>query len=261
MASTEAIGEGLTFEKVWAAIQATNEQLRIVNEGIRATGEQMKETDERMRETDERMKENAERMRETDERMRETDERMKETAERMKETDERIKATDAQIKATDAQIKATGEQMKDTDRRLGGLTNRFGEMLEYMIVPKLEEKFKELGFTFEKTHRNSKIRDREHGIFAEIDAFLENGDRVMVVEIKNKPNVDDINDHVERMEKLRSYADFHADKRKYLGAIGGAVFGESEKTYALKKGFYVIEPSGDAFTITEPSGSYYPHEW
>jgi hypothetical protein len=63
------------------------------------------------------------------------------------------------------------------------------------------------------------------------------------------------------MEKLRKYADLHEDKRKYLGALAGVVFGDSEKTYALKKGFYVIEPSGDTFNIMEPTGKYYPHEW
>jgi hypothetical protein len=172
-----------------------------------------------------------------------------------------MKATDEQIKATGEQMKDTDRRMKDTDRRIGKLSNRFGEIVEYMVVPKLEEKFKELGFTFEKTHRNSKIRDQEHGIFTEIDVFLENGDRTMVVEIKAKPNIDDINDHIERMEKLRAYADWHADTRKYLGAIAGAVFSDSEKTYALKKGFYVIEPSGDTFTIIEPKGDYHPHEW
>ena len=51
------------------------------------------------------------------------------------------------------------------------------------------------------------------------------------------------------------------DKRKYLGAIAGLVFGDGEKTYALKKGFYVIEPSGDTFNIIPPTGKYYPHEW
>jgi hypothetical protein len=212
MTTTETIGEGLTFEKVWAAIQATNEQ-------IKATDEQIKDIAERQ------------------------------------------KATDAQIKATGEQMKATGEQMKATDKRVGEFTNRFGEIVEYMVAPKLTEKFKELGFAFEKTHRDTVIRDHEHGIFAEIDVFLENGDRAMVVEVKTKPNVDDINDHIERMEKLRKYADFHGDTRKYLGAMAGAVFGGSEKTYALKKGFYVIEPSGDSFTIIEPQGEYHPSEW
>jgi hypothetical protein len=31
----------------------------------------------------------------------------------------------------------------------------------------------------------------------------------MIVEIKAKPNTDDVNDHITRMEKLRAYADLH----------------------------------------------------
>jgi hypothetical protein len=34
-----------------------------------------------------------------------------------------------------------------------------------------------------------------------------------------------------------------------------------EKTYALKKGFYVIEASGETFNSIEPQGGYHPHEW
>lgn len=196
MATTQ-IGEGLTFETVWAAIQATNEQ--------------MKETDRMLKETDQRQKE-------------------------------------------------TDRQMKETDKRVGALTNRFGEMLEYMIRPNLVAKFGELGFVFTKANR-TEITDRENDIFTEVDALLEDGGKVMAVEIKNKPSIEDINDHIERMGKLRRYADLHGDKRKYLGAIAGVMFNEGEKTYALKKGFYVIEPSGDTFNITEPKGSYHPHEW
>jgi hypothetical protein len=32
-----------------------------------------------------------------------------------------------------------------------------------------------------------------------------------------KPKVEDIDYHIERMEKLRRYADLHNDTRKYLG--------------------------------------------
>jgi transposase len=221
----QTIGKGLTFEKVWAAIQATNEQLK---------------------ETDRIVRENAQRMKETDR-------QIKETAQQMKDTDRQIKETAQQMKETD-------RQMKETDRRVGAITNRFGEMVEYMIMPNLVEKFDELGFTFTKANR-TEIRDRKNNIFAEVDALLENGEKVMIVEIKTKPSVEDINDHIERMEKLRQYADLHDDKRTYLGAMAGVVFSESAKTYTLKKGFYVIEPSGDTFKITEPKGSYHPHEW
>jgi len=159
-----------------------------------------------------------------------------------------------------AALMETRAQMKATDKRVGELTNRFGDMVEYMVMPNLIAKFEELGFTFTKANR-TEIKDKQHGIFTEVDALLENGDRVMAVEIKTKPNIDDINDHIERMEKLRRYADLHNDKRIYLGAIAGVVFNNSEKTYALKKGLYVIEPSGDTFNIIEPNGDYHPHEW
>jgi hypothetical protein len=134
-------------------------------------------------------------------------------------------------------------------------------MVEYMVEPNLVAKFKELGFEFERDHQNTKIRDQNGQIIAEIDVFLENGDRAMAVEIKDKPNIKDINDHIGRMKKLRRYADLHNDRRKYLGAIAGVVFGNGVKTYALTKGLYVIEPSGDTFNIIEPRGEYHPHEW
>ncbi|MDR1326105.1 MAG: hypothetical protein LBK00_08740, partial [Treponema sp.] len=151
--------------------------------------------------------------------------------------------------------------MKATDKRISELGHRFGDMVEHMIVPNLVERFRELDFEFTKTHRDTEIVDREHDIVLEVDAFLENGQKVMIVEIKSKPNTRDIDDHIERMEKLRKYADMHSDKRAYLGAVAGVIFNEGEKTYALKKGFYVIEPSGDTFSITEPKGAYRPREW
>jgi hypothetical protein len=228
---------------------------------------QMKENAERQKETDRLMKENAERQKETERQMKENAERqMKENAERQKETERQMKEN------AERQMKENAERQKESDRRmeesakrldkqLGRFGNRFGEMVEYMIVPNLVEKFRELGFEFDKTHRDTEIVSRKHDIITEVDVYLENDDNVMIVEIKTKPKVDDINGHIERMEKLRKYADLHNDKRKYLGAMAGVVFAESEKIYALKKGFYVIEPSGDTFNIIEPKGNYRPHEW
>jgi hypothetical protein len=64
------------------------------------------------------------------------------------------------------------------------------------------------------------------------------------------------------MKKLRRYADLHHDRRIYLGALAGVVISDSVKTYALKTDFYVLEPSGETFTITEPQAQgYTPKEW
>jgi hypothetical protein len=171
-----------------------------------------------------------------------------------------IQKTNEIVEETARQMRETSQQMKETDKRVGGITNRFGEMVEYMVTPNLVVKFEELGFTFTKANR-TEIKDKEHNIFLEVDNLLENGDKVMAVEIKSKPTVGDINDHLKRMTKLREYADLHNDKRIYLGAIAGVVFSGSGKTYALKHGLYVIEPSGDTFKITEPKGKYHAREW
>jgi hypothetical protein len=165
-------------------------------------------------------------------------------------------------------LKEVAENQKKTERivennaqLIGKLGNRFGEMIEYMVIPNLITKFHELGFVFEKAYRDTVIKDKTNNIYAQIDITLENGDKVMIVEVKSKPTTEDITDHIDRMEKVRTHADLHNDNRKYLGAIAGMVFNDNEKTFAMKNGFYVIEPSGETFTITKPKGDYSPREW
>lgn len=160
---------------------------------------------------------------------------------------------------TDKQIKETAAQMKETDKRISELGKRFGEAVEYMVLPNLVARFREEGYEFTKASSNPYVTDSKHAILAEVDAFLENGDKVMIVESKAKPSVYDVKDHVKRMAKLRAYADLHNDSRKYLGAIAGMVVNKNVKDFVLKNGFFVLEPSGVTFSITTPPGS--PQEW
>jgi hypothetical protein len=185
--------------------------------------------------------------------MRELRKRQEETARQMEETGRRMEETDRRMEETDRRMKAT-------DKWVGEMNNRFGEVVEYMVRPNLVAKFQELGLVFTKANR-TEITDWKNNIITEVDALLENSDTVMAVEIKNKPNRGDINDHIERLEKLRKHGDLNNDRRRYLGAMAGVVFSQSEKLYALQQGFYVIEPSGETFNITEPRGAYRPREW
>ena len=146
----------------------------------------------------------------------------------------------------------TTQQMKETDRKGGELTKRFGDGVEHMVVPNLVTKFNELGYEFGKSAPNMKFRDIEHGIFAEADAYLENGNCVMIVETKVTPTIEDVKDHIERMEKIRKYVDLLNDKRTYLGAIAGVVMNENVREYILKQGFYAVVPSGETFSIISP---------
>jgi hypothetical protein len=162
-------------------------------------------------------------------------------------------------KDTDRIVKETARQMQKTDSELGKLSKRMGEVVEFMVAPNLREKFKEFGFNFSESSQNKEITDKENNISFEIDVFLENYSKAMLVEVKTKPTTEDVKDHVKRLEKMRKYADLHRNKRTFLGAVAGVVIKDNVKKYVLKQGFFVIEPSGEGFNITSPKGQ--PKEW
>jgi hypothetical protein len=194
------------------------------------------------------MQENALQMKELRESQKETERIMKENAERQKENAERL----------DREMKESAERL---DKQIGRLGNRFGEVIEYIVMPNLVPGFREMGFVFEKAYPHAVINDKTHDIYAEIDITLENGDKVMITEVKSKPTTEDVAEHIERMDKVRQHGDLHGDRRVFLGAIAGMVFNDNVKKFALKNGFYVIEPAGETFVITAPEGVYSPREW
>ena len=102
--------------------------------------------------------------------------------------------------------KDLAKQMKETDKKIGDLGDRFGEMIEHMVMPALVKKFRELGFVFTKAYPEAEYKDVANNIITEVDITLENGDKVMLVEVKSKPSTDDITGHIERMEIVRTRA-------------------------------------------------------
>ena len=120
-------------------------------------------------------------------------EQQKETARRQEETDRIIKESQEE----------TARQIKDINKRFGEYSNRLGEISEYMIAPNLVEKFNELGFNFQKTSKNTEVADHVNKIFMEIDYFLENYSKALLVEVKTKLISDHVNSHIERLEKMR----------------------------------------------------------
>ena len=175
------------------------------------------------------------------------------------ELDSIAKDSARRIKKIDRLLEANALQMQETDRKIGKLGGRLGEIIEYMVLPNLLDKFRELGFVFTKAYPHADIKDEQNQIITEVDITLENGDKVMLVEVKTKPTIEDIKEHIQRMEKVCLHGRLRNDERKYLGAMAGMIFNTNQKAFALKNGFYVVEPSGETFKIIEPAGS--PREW
>jgi predicted RNase H-related nuclease YkuK (DUF458 family) len=158
-------------------------------------------------------------------------------------------------------LQETARITKENSIKIGKLGDCLGDMVEHLVAPDLVEKFHKLGFVFEKIYRDTEIKDTKNNIHTEVDITLENGEKVMIIEVKNKLTTEYITEHIERMDKVRVHADLHGDKRKFIGAVAGIVMTDNERSFAFKNGFYVIEPSGETFTIKEPEGIYSVREW
>ena len=162
-------------------------------------------------------------------------------------------------KETDRQMKKTDEKIQAFTKHFGEINNRFGDIVEYMIAPNLQNKFKELGLVFPKANNKTKVDDDENDIHFEVDVMLENGDKAMLVEVKSTLTIEKVKEHIKRLGKMRKYADLRGDKRSFLGAVAGVVMTANVKKYALSQGLFVIAPSGETFNITSPQGQ--PKEW
>jgi hypothetical protein len=219
-------GKTLSFEKVWAALMRTDEQIAKMSQ---KTDEQQRKTDEQQRKTDELI------------------------ARMSQKTDEQQRKTDEQQRKTDKQI-------AELSKNIGGVSRSLGRWTEEMVAAKLWKKFDAFGYEFTKGGRNIKFLDRGQ-VIAEADIFLENGDCAMPVEVKTDLIEEDIDDHLERIGKIRLYMDRRGDKRRLVGAVAGAIVPENVRHYAQKKGLYVVIQSGDSVEVASMPKGFEAKEW
>jgi hypothetical protein len=179
----------------------------------------------------------------------------------LQEVGQMQKENEKLIKETEKRQKETAEQMKRTDERMGYLSNRFGEMAEHLVKPGINKRFNELGYHFsERAEGGLKIEGEDGKTKAEIDLLLQNGNTIMAVEVKTKPKVKHVEEHIKRLEILRDHRRKLNDQRQVEGAIAGAIFDAEVKKATIEAGLYVIEQSGDTMKIDVPDG-FVPHRW
>lgn len=154
----------------------------------------------------------------------------------------------------------TQVQIDELSKNIGGISRSRGRWAEEMVYPNLWDKFTAYGYEFTKGCRNLKFLENGQKI-AEVDIFLENGEYVMPVEVKIDLTIEDINDHLDRIGKIRLYMDNHNDKRKLVGAVAAAIVPENICAYARKKGLYVLVQSGDSVAVAGNLENFNPRKW
>ena len=240
---------------------------------------QSEETDRKMQETDRKMQETDRKMQETDRKMRETDRKMRETFEQMQtrseEADRKMRETfeqmqtrsgeaDRKMQETAEQMRKTEEQVQRTSREISALGSRVGEIVENMIGGDIIEQFRALGYDVTEYSRNKIFGRKGTGESGEIDLLLEDGDIVILIEVKTTLKIDDVKDHMERLEKYRRHIDEknnNIDRRKFIGAVAAASVADHVVKFAQRNGLYVIVQSGKMVEIITPPEGFVAKTW
>lgn len=187
----------------------------------------------------------------------------RETDRKFQETDRKMQETDRQMKETDRKLKENADQLKQTERllrkQIGDLTRRLGEFVEEMVKPAAVRLFRERGIDVHRTIRHLEATDEQLKLGMEIDLFVTNQEACVLIEVKSNLSIDDVNEHLERMEKFKLLFPEYAQKKTY-GAVAGMVISDNVARYAYKKGFFVIGQTGDSVAILNDS-KFQPIAW
>ncbi len=170
----------------------------------------------------------------------------KELAESRRETEESRKKTADELresrKAVDIDIRRVSKQIAD-------LGDSLGKFAEEQVRPRLVEMFREKGVYMEEIHSNIVV-ERNGQYLLEIDLLLVNTIYSVVVEVKHNLKQKDVDEHIERLEKLQLSPSRSIKGTKMYGAVAGMIVNKEVERYAIKKGFYLVKPKGDSVEIS-----------
>jgi hypothetical protein len=183
-------------------------------------------------------------------RSQETDRQIKEVAEQSKETDKQFKETDRQFKETDRKI-------KEVTTSIGKLGNRLGDFIEDAVRPVAVRLFQERGIEVHEVYQNVTMQRDGEGL--EIDLLVVNDSEAVGVECKSNLKVDDVNEHLERLAKLKRLSPKYRHY-KLMGALAAMVIPDNVARYAMSKGLFVIGQSGEHLEIRN-GAEFEPAVW
>ena len=172
---------------------------------------------------------------------------------RMQETDRRMRERDAEY----------AQRAKVTNKKIGDLTGSIGRVIEHMVAgDNIIKRFQALDYKIGDYSRNKKFgRDLPRDMWGEIDLFLENGDIAILIEVKTTLETKDVRKHMRTLEKFRRVSDIKGDKRRFIGAVAGAVVKGDAEEVAHENGMYVIVQSGEAVEIVPVPEGFKAREW
>jgi hypothetical protein len=170
-----------------------------------------------------------------------------ETNRRFQETDRKFEQFIEEDKRRSIE---TDLKIKQVSESIGRLGSKLGDYVEEMVRPAAVRLFQERGIDVHEVHQN--VSSRRDGEGIEIDLLVVNDTDVVAIECKSTLSIDDVNEHLRRLTKLKRLLPSYAGKR-VLAAVTGMVIPDNVAQYAYRQGLFVIAQSGEHLIIRNDS--------
>jgi hypothetical protein len=164
---------------------------------------------------------------------------------------------DKEKAASDREFKRFSREL---GRKLGEFSNVLGLYAEAQTKERIRKMFAKLGIELRSMTTHYVEEDGKGGFLYEIDILLYNTIYAIVVEVKNQLKKDDVDEHLARLDKCIMSPPRGTEGKILLGAVATMIVSQEVETYAKRKGFYVIKPSGKSVKIANDA-SFKPKEW
>ena len=142
--------------------------------------------------------------------------------------------------------KQTAREIEKVNKSVERLTNRLGEFVEEAVRPAAVKLFRERGIDVHEVQQNIVVKRDGEGL--EIDLLVVNDKDTVAIECKSHLSIDDVNEHLERLEKIKRLIPRYKGNR-ILGAVAGMVIPANVASYAIRKGLYVIGQNGEQLEL------------
>lgn len=106
--------------------------------------------------------------------------------------------------------------------------------------------FQSRGIIVHEVQQNVSVQRGEEGL--EIDLMVINDSEAVAVECKSNLKIDDVNEHLERLAKLKRLLPRYTTT-KVMGAVAAMIIPDNVARYAASKGLFVIGQSGEDLAI------------
>jgi len=169
----------------------------------------------------------------------ETDRKFQETAIRFQETDQKFKEMrEADRKEFEALRDKDSQETRALKEMIFGLGKNLGQITEDYFYYSVSSDKNIAGVQYDYIARNLKIESK--GVNGEYDIVLINSSRLMVIEVKQKPHIKDIEKFINKqLPNFKKLFPIYAHFTIY-GAIAGMTFEKEALEFALENGLYVL---------------------